>query len=80
MCSVRKPSFMTHSKKIKPSTVVIPSDRKGLLRALLQAVAELRAGNDSMRDLVVPLAQEAKRKKILPKNVLSPEEMTWVYT
>ena len=72
MFSVRKPSF-------KPSTFVIPSDRKGLLRALVQAVAELRAGNESMRNLIVPLAQEAKRKKILPDNLLSPEETTWVY-
>ena len=77
--SVRKPSFMNSNGKFKPSTLIIPSDRKGLLRALLQAVAELRAGNESMRNLVVPLAQEAKRKKILPNNLLSPEEMTWVY-
>ena len=64
---------------IHPSTVVIPSDNKGLLRALLQAVAELRAGNTSMQNIVVPLAQEAKRKKILPLNLLSPDEMTWVF-
>ena len=64
---------------IHPSTVVIPSDNKGLLRALLQAVAELRAGNTSMQNIVVPLAQEAKRKKILPPNLLSPDEMTWVF-
>ena len=62
-----------------PSTIVIPSDAKGLLRALLQAVAELRAGNTSMQNIVVPLAQEAKRKKILPRNLLSPDEMTWVF-
>ena len=60
-------------------TVVIPSDKEGLLRALLQAVAELRAGNESIRNLVVPLAQEAERKNILPKGLLSPEELTWVY-
>ena len=78
--SVRKPSSIPpHSRKFKPSTLVIPSDRKGLLRALLQAVAELRAGNESMRNLVVPLAQEAKRKRILPENLLSAEETTWVY-
>ena len=60
-------------------TVVIPSDKEGLLRALLQSVAELRAGNESIRNLVVPLAQEAERKNILPKGLLSPEELTWVY-
>ena len=62
-----------------PSTVVIPSDKKGLLRALLQAVTELRAGNTSMQNVVVPLAQEAKRKKILPANLLTRDEMTWVF-
>ena len=28
---------------------------------------------------VVPLAQEARRKGILPVNLLSPDEETWVY-
>ena len=68
-----------HHRLFHPSTVVIPSDKKGLLRALLQAVTELRAGNTSMQNLVVPLAKEAKRKKILPNNLLSPDEMTWVF-
>ena len=79
--SVRPPPFIKTKKKglFHPSTVVIPSDKKGLLRALLQAVAELRAGNTSMQNIVVPLAQEAKRKKILPRNLLSPDEMTWVF-
>ena len=72
MFSTRKPSFMSEP-------IVIPSDQEGLIRALLQAVAELRAGNESIRNLVVPLAQEAERKKILPKGLLSPEELTWVY-
>jgi len=45
----------------------------------VKALAELRAGNTSMRNLVVPLAQEAKRKKILPKNLLSVDEETWVF-
>lgn len=74
MFSTRKPSFMSSSEPI-----VIPSDPEGLMRALLQTVAELRAGNESIRNLVVPLAQEAERKKILPKGLLSPEELTWVY-
>ena len=80
--SVQPPPFMKKKRKnitIKPSTVVIPSDRKGLMRALVQALAELRAGNTSMRNLVVPLAQEAKRKRILPVNLLSPDEETWVF-
>ena len=74
--STRPPPFI---KVFPPSTVVIPSDKKGLLRALLQAVAELRAGNTSMQNIVVPLAQEAKRKKILPHNLLSSDEMTWIF-
>ena len=71
--SVKPPPF-------KPSTVVIPSDKKGLLRALYKAVAELRAGNTSMQNLVVPLAQEAKRKKILPPRLLTKEEKHWVFS
>ena len=66
-------------KPFKPSTLVIPSDKRGISRALLQALAELCAGNESMRNLVVPLAQEEKRKGILPNNLLSPDELTWVY-
>ena len=71
--------FSTQPPPFHPSTVVIPSDKKGLLRALTKAVAELRAGNTSMQNIVVPLAQEAKRKKILPRKLLSPDEMTWVF-
>jgi len=67
-------------KRVKSSTVVVPSDKKGLLRALYQAVAELRAGNTSMQNLVVPLAQEAQRKKILPPHLLSPDETNWVFS
>ena len=85
--SVSPPPFLRKQKvkktttttTIKPSTVVIPSDKKGLMRALLQALAELRAGNTSMRNFVVPLAKEAKRKKILPPNLLSADEETWVF-
>lgn len=64
---------------VTPNTVVIPSDNLGLMRALYTALAELRAGNTSMRNIVVPLAAEAKRKRILPENLLSPDEETWVY-
>ena len=80
--SVSPPPFLDKDIKkkiIKPSTVIIPSDKKGLMRALLQALAELRAGNTSMRNFVVPLAKEAKRKKILPHNLLSADEETWVF-
>ena len=49
------------------------------MRELKKALAELRAGNTSMRNLVVPLAQEARRKRILPDGLLSPDEETWVY-
>ena len=83
MFSVRPPPFAAAAAagkhRIKPSTIVIPSDKKGLLRELVKAVAELRAGNKSMRNLVVPLAQEAKRKKILPRHLLSADEKTWVF-
>ena len=72
--STTPPPFLFH-----PSTVVIPSDKKGLLRELLQALAELRAGNSSMQNIVVPLAQEAKRRKILPANLLTSNEMNWVF-
>ena len=46
---------------------------------LNKALAELRAGNDMMRNLVVPLAQEARRMNILPPDLLSPEEETWIF-
>ena len=77
--SVQPPPF-SKKGRIKSSTVVIPSDKKGLLRALYQAVAELRAGNTSMQNLVVPLAQEAKRKNILPPHLLSADEKNWVFS
>ena len=67
------------SKLLHPSVVLIPSNKKQLLRELLKGVAELRSGNTSMRNVVVPLAQEAKRRKILPPGLLSDREMTWVY-
>ena len=62
-----------------PSAVVIPSDDAGLMKELVKALAELRAGNSTMRNLVVPLAQEAKRKNLLPHNLLTPDEETWVF-
>ena len=74
-----QPEFLRKKTMIHPSVVVVPSDKKGLLRALIQGVAEMRSGNTSMQNIVVPLAQEAKRLKILPPGLLTPEEMTWVY-
>ena len=73
-----KPEFLKDSC-IHPSIFLIPSDKKGLLRELVKSVAELRSGNTSMQNVVVPLAQEAKRLKILPSGLLSPKEMTWVF-
>ena len=71
--------LFTTRPPVKPDTVVLPSDKAGLLRELYTAVAELRAGNTSMQNIVVPLAAEARRLGCLPKNLLSPEEETWVY-
>ena len=64
---------------IHPDTVVVPSDAEGLLKALYLAVSEFRAGNTSMRNVVVPLAAEAQRKGVLPHNLLSNDERTWVF-
>ena len=64
---------------VQPPSVVLPSDRVGVLMELNKALAELRAGNDTMRNLVVPLAQEARRMNILPPDLLSPEEETWIF-
>ena len=77
--SIKPPPFIKKGRSFKPSTVVIPSDNKGLMRQLGKALAELRAGNTSMRNLVVPLAQEASRKKILPPHLLTSDEETWVF-
>ena len=63
-----------------PSTIVIPSDKNGLLCALVKAMAELKAGNTSMRNLVVPLLAEAKRRGILPREYDNTvKDMNWVY-
>ena len=62
-----------------PDTVVVPSDIEGLMTELYTALAELRAGNTSMVNMVVPLAAEAKRLGCLPENLLSPDEETWVF-
>ena len=72
--SVRPPTL-----RAGPDTVVIPSDSKGLMNELYTVLAELRAGNESMQNIIVPLAAEARRKNLLPPNLLSPEEETWVF-
>ena len=78
--TTRKPKFLKRShNRVSPSVVVVPSDKQGLLRALKKSVAELRSGNTSMQNVVVPLAQEAKRLKILPPGLLSSKELTWVF-
>ena len=64
---------------VQPPTIVLPSDKNGLISELLTALSELRAGNTMMQNLVVPLAQEAERRNILPKDLLSPDEKTWIF-
>lgn len=62
-----------------PKVVVLPPDDEGLLSELYRAVAELRAGNTSMRNLVAPMVREARRRHIhIPPDLLSPDEDTWV--
>ena len=61
------------------STVVVPCNKKKLLHDLKVSVAEMRAGNKSMRNIVVPLARRAKKLGILPKNLLTARDLTWVY-
>lgn len=69
--STRRPRFM--------NTVVIPSNDDELLRSLIQNLAELRAGDENARNIVVPLANTAKKRGILPQGLLTPEELTWIY-
>ena len=47
---------------------------------LYRAVAELHAGNTTMRNLIVPMIQEARRRHIrIPPDLLdNPEDDTWV--
>ena len=73
-----QPDFLKKAR-VNSNVVVVPSDKKGLIRELIKSVAELRCGNTSMQNIVVPLAQEAKRLKILPPGLLSPKEMSWVF-
>ena len=62
-----------------PRVVVLPPDNRGLMSELYRAVAELRAGNTTMRNLVVPMVREARRRHIhIPDDLLEPYEDTWV--
>ena len=63
-----------------PRVVVLPPDNKGLMSELYRAVAELRAGNTTMRNLIVPMVKEARRRHIhIPPGLLDePEDDTWV--
>ena len=68
------------SVRAPPVNKFLPSDPQGVLRELQKSLAEYRAGNKSMRNIIVPLYQQAKRMKILPKNLLSEKEFSWIYT
>ena len=61
-----------------PPVVVLPTSDETLMSELYRALAELRAGNTSMRNLVVPMAREARQRHILPPNLLTPYEESWV--
>ena len=63
-----------------PHTVVLPSDPQGVLRELQKSIAEYKAGNSSMRNIIGPLIQQARRMKILPKYLQKAcKEFNWIY-
>ena len=63
-----------------PPLRVLPSDPQGVLRELQKALAEYRAGNASMRNIIGPLSAQAQRMKILPKNLKKTlSDFNWVY-
>ena len=63
-----------------PHTVVLPSDPQGVLRELEKSIAEYKAGNSSMRNIIGPLIQQARRMKILPKYLQKTcKEFNWIY-
>lgn len=58
----------------------LPSDKQGIIRELMVAIAEYEAGNKSLRNIIVPLFQQAKRQKILPKTLEKTlKKFNWVY-
>ena len=72
--------FLFTSVPPTPKVVVLPPDNRGLMSELYRAVAELHAGNTTMRNLIVPMIQEARRRHIrIPPDLLdNPEDDTWV--
>ena len=71
--------FLYSSIPPTPQVVVLPPDNRGLMSELYRALAELRAGNTTMRNLVVPMVREARRRRIrLPPDLLTASEDTWV--
>ena len=58
-------------------TIVIPRANRELLRELTLSLSELRAGNEGEREMCVQLSREARRRGILPRHLLSKEEMLW---
>ena len=80
--SYKKPSSFpgsSHEKSGKglksgffpPNTVVIPSENKELLIKLATSLSERDAGNSSLQNLIVALAREARRRKILSKSTFN---------
>lgn len=65
---------------LTPRVVFLPPDNRGLMSELYRAVAELHAGNTTMRNLIVPMVQEARRRHIrIPPDLLENlEDYTWV--
>ena len=63
-----------------PRVIVLPPDNRGLMSELYKAVAELHAGNTTMRNVIVPMVQEARRRhiRIPPELLENLEDYTWV--
>ena len=78
--------FLFSSTPPTPRVIVLPPDNPGLLAELYRAVAELQAGNTTMRNLVVPMVREARRRKMhIPSDLLKnipggagADDTTWV--
>ena len=76
--------FLFTSNPPLPTTpskvIVLPPDNQGLMSQLYRAVAEFHAGNTTMRNLIVPMVREARRRhiRIPPALLEEPEDDTWV--
>ena len=67
----------------QPPTGWLPSDPKGILKELRLSIAEFEAGNESMRQRIVPLWKAAKRLGVLPKALekkVLRRGFTWIYS